>query len=111
LSAAANPPPLSEEEVREISQRWAWEASAPIPERSENRTLHFTDHPDVRDPFNFNVNSSSLRILLPRRSFDKAHLGDPTTVQYTPKPSPPPSPPTTLTSLKHGSLTSYLQRT
>lgn len=109
-TAASRAPPLSEEEVQEIIQRWDWEATAPAPERSEIGTLHFSDHPDVSVP-KFIVNSSSHRTLLPRRFYVKVHLGAHTTVRYIPKPSPSPSLPTIPTSHPHGSMTSLPQLT
>jgi hypothetical protein len=45
--ASPKPAALSEEEVLEIIQRWTWEATAPLPTRSDDGTLHFDDHLDV----------------------------------------------------------------
>jgi hypothetical protein len=46
-STPSNPKELSETEVQEIVQRWAWQATAEPPTRDENSALHFNDHPDV----------------------------------------------------------------
>lgn len=49
--APRKPSALSEKEVQEMIQGWTWEATAPLPTRSENGTLHFPDHLDVTSPF------------------------------------------------------------
>ena len=61
--APRKPSTLSEEEAQEMIQRWIWEATAPLPTRSENGTLHFPDHLDVTSPFYCSgTNLSSLPI-------------------------------------------------
>lgn len=55
---------LTEAEVQEVVQRWAWEAAADPPIVGENGTLHFNDHPDVLPP-------SVILILVSSQSYTR----------------------------------------
>ena len=82
--APSNPKVLTETEVQEIVQRWAWQATADPPTRDENSTLHFNDYPDVPSTFTHS-NRSSHQILPQKRFSVKVPLEDPITVPSIPK--------------------------